>query len=338
MRITTSMMISNYQSNLNASVNNLNNAQMHVLSQRNFNSVSENPAAAIRAASLERSYAKNEDYISLVKDLHSRVDSQESSIKELVTYAEQIAKDEGLKALNGTNTAQAKVYAESFRGLQQSMVRSLNMKFGDNYVMAGSDCANLPFQLSEDGKTLTFRGIDVSTGLDKDGNPANPSLEKMAKETMYVDLGFGLTSDASGAILPSSAFDIALSGLNVVGFGKDANGMDNNLIVLAGQLAESLESDPPDLTKMESILGQFNKGFDTLVNAETNLGVKSNFLDNTQNRLEDTAITLATQIDAIVNADMPTAITNYSYAQYAYNAALRVGVNILSPSFIDFMK
>ena len=32
------------------------------------------------------------------------------------------------------------------------------------------------------------------------------------------------------------------------------------------------------------------------------------------------------------------AITDYSYAQYVYNAALKVGTSILSPSLLDFMK
>ena len=47
---------------------------------------------------------------------------------------------------------------------------------------------------------------------------------------------------------------------------------------------------------------------------------------------------LGTQLDNVVNIDMADAITQYSWAQYAYNAALKVGTSILSPSFIDFMK
>ena len=35
---------------------------------------------------------------------------------------------------------------------------------------------------------------------------------------------------------------------------------------------------------------------------------------------------------------MAAAISEYVWQQYAYNAALKVGTSILSPSFIDFMS
>ena len=47
---------------------------------------------------------------------------------------------------------------------------------------------------------------------------------------------------------------------------------------------------------------------------------------------------LNTQIKNVESIELTDAITNYSWAQYAYDAALRVGNSILSPSFIDFMQ
>ena len=70
----------------------------------------------------------------------------------------------------------------------------------------------------------------------------------------------------------------------------------------------------------------------------TELGTRTEFLTTTKDRLETSEINLATQIDNVVNVDMAEAIMNFSWAQYAYNASLKVGNNILTPSFIDFMK
>ncbi len=70
----------------------------------------------------------------------------------------------------------------------------------------------------------------------------------------------------------------------------------------------------------------------------TELGTQTEFLTTTKDRLETSEINLATQIDNVVNVDMAEAIMNFSWAQYAYNASLKVGNNILTPSFIDFMK
>lgn len=43
-------------------------------------------------------------------------------------------------------------------------------------------------------------------------------------------------------------------------------------------------------------------------------------------------------MENVEGIDMAKAITDYMWNQYAYNAALKVGTSILSPSFIDFMK
>ena len=44
------------------------------------------------------------------------------------------------------------------------------------------------------------------------------------------------------------------------------------------------------------------------------------------------------QILEIEQVDMADAITEFSWAQYCYNAALKVGNSILSQSLIDYMS
>lgn len=144
--------------------------------------------------------------------------------------------------------------------------------------------------------------------------------------------------DANGTIDPSSAFDTSLPGINVVGFGHTENGTTKNMILLAGEIADSLEKEPFDQAEFENLLNTFDAGRNTVLEQVTTLGTKSQFLTSTKDRLETDKLNLSTQLDSVVNIDMADAITQYSWAQYAYNAALKVGTNILSPSFIDFMK
>ena len=133
------------------------------------------------------------------------------------------------------------------------------------------------------------------------------TLKQLSEESVYLDLGFGLTvNDKTGEIDPSSAFNTSLPGINVAGYGKTADGRTKNMVLLAGQIADTLEKEPFDQAEFD--------------------------------RLETDKLNLATQLDNVVNIDMADAITQYSWAQYAYNAALKVGTSILSPSFIDFMK
>ncbi len=110
------------------------------------------------------------------------------------------------------------------------------------------------------------------------------------------------------------------------------------MVLLAGQIADTLEKEPFDQAELEKLLNAFDDGRNNVLEQVTTLGTKSQFLTATKDRLETDKLNLSTQLDNVVNIDMADAITQYSWAQYAYNAALKVGTSILSPSFIDFMK
>ncbi|MGO5053685.1 flagellin N-terminal helical domain-containing protein [Lachnospiraceae bacterium LCP25S3_G4] len=333
MRVTTSAMMRNYQSSLSQSASNLESARMQVLTDgRKYTSVAEDPSSAARASQLYRKYQKNDDYISMVKDVQSRQDSQEAAVSQIATLSKTVTKSYSLEALNGTNGAsERKVFATTLRSFQQSVVLSLNATYEDEFIFAGGGGDSVPFALSDDGKSLTYRGIDVN-------DTAALKAAGYDTEKIYVDLGFGLSFDTTGGIIDSSAFNTALPGINLVGFGKDDSGNSKNLVLLAGQMAEVLEADIFDSSKLETMVKTFEKGFDNLLNVQATLGTQTNFLTSTLNRLEDNSIALNAQIKNVERIDLTDAITNYSWAQYAYNAALRVGTSILSPSFIDFMK
>ena len=54
--------------------------------------------------------------------------------------------------------------------------------------------------------------------------------------------------------------------------------------------------------------------------------------------IRDSKDTLQTQYEGLDRVDLADALTTFAYAQYSYNAALRVGNDILSQSFIDYMS
>lgn len=336
MRITTNAILRNYRSNLGSSMANLDTMRNRVMTGRQFNAAAENPANALRAATLERKYVRNQDYLATVQDVQSMQDAQEDASMQISDLAKTLAKQYGLEALNGTNGSLQirKTYADAWRGAQESMILSLNSTYEGNYVFAGGDGKNAPFKLvtNDDGsQVLTYRGVDVSAG-DPD------TLNELAKEQVFVDLGFGLSIDGTNTIDPSSAFNTSLPGINVIGYGKDADGNDKNMILLAGQIADLLEEENFDSAKYSELLSAFESGRNNVLEQVTTLGTKTEFLTTTKERLETNEISLATQIDNVVNVDMAGAIMDFSWAQYAYNAALKVGTNILTPSFIDFMK
>lgn len=329
MRITTNAILRNYKSNLATSMTNMDLMRTRVMTGRQFNSTAENPAAALRAANLERKYVRNQDYISSVQDAQSYQDAQEDGARQINELAKTLSKQYGLEALNGTNGALdiRKTYADAWRGARDSMLLSLNSTYEGKYVFAGNNGMKAPFSLDADGNLL-YRNTKVDDIAEDD---------PLLKETDYIDLGFGLDKNGNGEINPSSAFDRSLPGIKLVGYGKTGEN-PNNMLELAGKIADCLESEDFDYSEYKNLLNAFDAGRDNVLEQVTNLGTKTQFLSTTKDRLETNELNLSTQLDNVVNVDMAEAIMNYSWAQYAYNASLKVGNSILSPSFIDFMR
>ncbi len=331
MRVTTNAILRNYKSNLATSLKNLNLDRDKVMTQRNFTASAQNPAGALRAANLERKYVRNQDYLQNVKDAQSFQDAQEDAAMQISTQAIKLSKQYGLEAWNGTNQSQdiRETYAKAFEQAQKSMVASLNATYEDKYVLGGADGGNPPFDL-KDGK-LTYRGLEVS-------DPANTAiLDELANEHVYMDLGFGLDIQ-NGSIVDATAFDTSLPGIKLVGYGVDANGTPKNMVDLAGKIAECLRA-PGELddAEYEKLLNAFDQGRKDILNEVTTLGTQTEYLTITKDRLDTNRINLYSQLDSVTGVDMAEAIMNFSWSQYAYNAALKVGTQILSPSFIDFM-
>ena len=348
MRITTNAILRNYNKNLSTSMKNLDMMRSRVMTQRKFMSTSEDPSSALRATSLERKYAKNNDYLDTVEDIQSHQNAQEDSAMQISNIALVLAKQYGIEGMNGTNLSKEtrQTYADAWRGAQQSMLLSLNATYGDEYVFGGSDAKNVPFTL-EDGvdgngnkiQILKYRGEDVTNGDPK-------VLEELSKDSHFIDLGFGLDvtdvtpPDDSGkySIDPATAFNTSLPGINLVGYGADADGDPKNMVLLAGKVADMLESEDFDYDRYKELVGKFEDGRNDLLSQVTILGTQTEFLTTTKERLENNKIQIAEDYDNVVNVDMAEAIMDFSWAQYVYNASLKVGNNILTPSFIDFMN
>lgn len=173
-------------------------------------------------------------------------------------------------------------------------------------------------------------------------------LKYLTGETNYVDLGFGLQEDQDGNLIQSSAFNVSLPGINYLGgYGVDEDGDPKNIISLVrrlGTLASNCDPDtgewatPAEGDEACRLQLKLAAASDNFTNQYVQLSTKAGFVKENSEQLEDTAYTLAEQINSIEQCDMADAITAFSWAQYSYNAALKVGNSILSESLMDYIN
>ena len=83
--------------------------------------------------------------------------------------------------------------------------------------------------------------------------------------------------------------------------------------------------------KLEKASSEFKTEF-------TNMSAGTQKLENNVELLEDNFYNLQEQYSDIEDVDMADAITSFVWAQYCYNAALKVGNSILSESLMDYLK
>ncbi|MPN51936.1 hypothetical protein SDC9_199587 [bioreactor metagenome] len=167
----------------------------------------------------------------------------------------------------------------------------------------------------------------------------------MDQETAYVDVGSGLT-EKDGTLVSSSAFNTAISGIGYLGYGVDEDGDPKSIVSIMNQLSQIFSrcdadsgdyASTQDQEDAERLTGKMEDALDTLTNNWTELDGKSSYLESNATRLTSMSDDLNEQILGIEQADLADAITDFSWAQYCYNAALKVGNSILSQSLIDYM-
>jgi flagellar hook-associated protein 3 FlgL len=348
-RITTNGVLNGYRSNLTTSASALNSARNTVLTQRNFNAFSEDPAGATQAFQLRRAWHRTSAQYTVSQSTIRKFNSAWQtldSVEEMVdTTASNSALTAALAGANDPTGSGRNALGAELTQLADSIVQTMNSKYGDNFVFSGADGMTVPFTWGTDanGNTaLLYRGVDVS-----DNSADNMAkLDALANEGNFVDIGLGLQEDDDGKLIESSAFNDALQGINFLGYGTDEDGDPKNIVCLIKQMGELLSNcdqngnwaDSDDANTFDRLISKFQTASNELKSAYVQLDAKASFLENNDDQLETTADTLNEQFLEIEQCDLADAITSFSWAQYCYNAALKVGNSILSQSLMDYLS
>lgn len=142
-------------------------------------------------------------------------------------------------------------------------------------------------------------------------------------------------------LTPATSFDIANMGMisnkSAAALDKKIDsGASTQLIGVFDQLIEDLTNDNGNgintaLTRIDIHMGNINA-----VRAE--LGVKSNRIELTTNRIDDDTINLNGLLSKNEDIDMAEVIMNIKSEENVYRASLSVGAKVIQPSLIDFLR
>ncbi len=339
-RSTTNGVLKSYQYNLQRSTNTLNKSRDAVLTGRRFNSFAEDPAAAAHSFKLRSSLLQLDSQYIVGESTNKKYEVAWSTL-DGISGDLRSAKDAVLRADSDTTASGRNALGQQLTELAKGMVHRMNAKFGNNYVFAGADGLTAPFEF-QNGRLL-YRGRDVSAA---DGTPDFEALKDlMNNENQLVDIGLGLKGDANSNPIKSSAFDSCLQGLTYLGYGVDADGDPKNVACQLDRMGQILKNcvkdgefaNDAERDEFKRLSQKLEKSSDIFSQKYTELDTRSKFLKDNQKLLKENSYALQEEITSMENVKPEEAIMSYSWAQYCYNSALKVGNSILSQSLMDYM-
>jgi len=334
MRITTSMMSSKYIKNLNKSASDMNYLNEQASTGRKFFKGSEDPVSAIKAYKLRREYRSTEIYDTNISDVDSFLTTAETNLTEISDNLETVYTSY-LKGINGTmSSGDREIIAKELENLQSSILTSLNAKFTDRYVFGGTTKDKIPFTVDETTGELFYKGVNVNTGLDTNGNAVD--LESLSSEVINIDLGLGMSFEG-GTLNSDTVFNMSMSGINFMGYGNE-NGISNNLYTLIGNIKDELRDTNYSVEEITPYINEFEEQKKQVLVSITDIGAKTNYLDFLKLRNEDNQFNLNEKLVDVEEIDSAEAIIDFKMQEYSYNSALSMGNKILQNSFIDFMN
>ena len=172
-RITTNMMMNSYRYNLQGSTKKLSDARDMVLTQRNFNSYAEDPAAATQEFRLRRDYYNTYSQLNNTKNVYSKYNTAWNNLAGIVeNLSDATARVASIRGNNGTAGESRSALAIVLRETSESVVHAMNQKLGDQFIFAGNDGLNVPFEWR--GEDLYYRGINVNAGSVEKPMAADP--------------------------------------------------------------------------------------------------------------------------------------------------------------------
>ena len=172
--------------------------------------------------------------------------------------------------------------------------------------------------------------------------------EEMVQEATYLDIGLGMRGKDDGTfdVDPTSVYNSALSGLDILGYGEDEDGNPNNIVDIMIQLGNILKNcdersgayaNTGDANRASELATKLRSCIYHLQEKHTDISAEVTFLNANVEQLTERKENYNERILDIEQMDAADAIKEMNWAQYCYNAALAIGTDLLSQSLIDYM-
>jgi len=306
MRVTPSNMSAQLTRDLHTALAALAKQQRMIASGRRINEPADDPGGTARALTVRARTAANAQFHRNIEAARTRLTAADSTLRSVVETLQRA----GELALQGGNDASSgaarQAIATEVDQLLEAVVAQANSRGPDGTrLFGGQEVLAAPYTVTRDGTgkitavAVNPRGIDGAM-------PAEVS------EGVTVVQGVPGTTAFGALATPSNAFDTLIRL-------RDALNANNGVNIRA-------EIDNVAIAR------------ERVTSAGLLLGTRLAWLDTLESRLGDEAVSLATSLGAVEDADMVKAISDMNQIQTFYEGGLASGARLLQQSLLDFLR
>lgn len=316
MRITNSMIISNYIRNLNNNGNSISRLHSQISSGKRLLRASDDPLAARRIMNFKTDLARTAQYTSNVTQAKQWIVQTETSLNELNSLLTRV-KELNLQANNATKGADERAaIANEISQIMEQVVENANTMFVGRYVFGGINTHEKPFKVEEvDGQKVLFYNDHNLSELDKPENAA--IYEDLKSQKVNYTLAF------------NSSMDVSYNGIDIMGVGED------NLYSVLNNLRIALETQDAD--GISNSLDKVDAHKSNIISYLGEIGGKTNRLEAFENRLSNDKYNYEQMLTEVEGIDIYEVILNLQNEEVIYQAALSAGSRLITRTLADFL-
>lgn len=290
-------LVPNVLADIQQSQTTLNTLLQELASGKSVSEPSDNPNASAQMVENTLETANVDQYTQNVTSALSTVESASSVLSSVVTSLTQ-AVSVGTAGANGTeSSANLASAAEQVQSILSTVLSQANTSVGGVYLFGGTDSTTTPYTAD----------ASASSGYTYNGNNDTNAVAVGDDANVQINLpGSQIFSDSSNDVLGAL-----------------------NSLVTALQSGNSSQISSAT-TAVDSTISLVSQAQEFYSNAESRLNSQQTYLQ------QDT-VTLTTQQNNLVGADMATVSTELSQAETDNSAALAAAAKVLPNTLLDYL-
>ncbi|MGG3693185.1 flagellar hook-associated protein FlgL [Heyndrickxia ginsengihumi] len=298
MRVTQSMLASNFLNNLSKNYQKMATYQEQLSSGKKINKLSDDPLSAMKGIEYRRTVSQVQQFESNFSEANTWTETTNDALSEANSVMQQIRDLTVQASSSGTLTdTDRSAIADEIEQLRDQLVTVANTKVGDKYIFNGTDTVDKPIDVD-------ISTVGTTSTLNINNQPVQIELSK----------GIYLQVNADG----SKAFS-------------------NDLFSDLNSLLSDLKSDQPSQS-LDSYLTKIDDHTNAILSQLSITGARSNRIEMMQDRVTQQETTSTELMSNNEDADITEIYTDYSVQQSVYEAALKIGAQVMQPTLLDFLK